>query len=222
MNKIRNRFSREEIKDIRGKLHKKEAVYNILKEKEQKTGLTKKEKNVLECIGQYFNKLNSDLSSLKKNRDNIIYDKEYRGKEDIEYLFNTINDKDHYEPIKIDQAFDGNCIKYESRGDKDDHLYLDEYLNIIRPYLRDIIDNNKALGEWKIQLVMRIVFVSSLDAAEIYIMHTKSDNIEFMTGTETDDVINELVKSFFRRYQERLETKIKGSGHIFKRVDLLE
>ena len=69
---------------------------------------------------------------------------------------------------------------------------------------------------------MRIVFVSSLDAAEIYIMHTKSDNIELMTGTETDDVINELVKSFFRRYQERLETKIKGSGHIFKRADLLE
>ena len=203
-------------------MHKKEAVYNILKEKEQKTGLTKKEKNVLERIGQYFNKLNSDLSSFKKNRDNIIYDKEYRGKEDIEYLFNTINDKDYYEPIKINQAFDDNCIKYESRGDKDDNLYLEDYLNIIRPYLRDIIDNNKALGEWKIQLVMRIVFVSSLDAAEIYIMHTKSDNIELMTGTETDDVINELVKSFFRRYQERLETKIKGSGHIFKRADLLE
>ena len=35
-NELRNSFSREEIKDIRGKLHKKEAVYNILKEKEQK------------------------------------------------------------------------------------------------------------------------------------------------------------------------------------------
>ena len=78
-NKLRNSFSWEEIKDIRGKLNKKEAVYNILKEKEQKTGLTKKEKKVLERIDEYFNKLNDDLSSLKRNRDNIIYDMESRG-----------------------------------------------------------------------------------------------------------------------------------------------
>ena len=100
-NELRNSFSRQEIKDIRGKLHKKEAVYNILKEKEQKTGLTKKEKKVLERIDEYFNKLNNDLSSLKRNRDNIIYDMEYRGIEDIECLFNIINDEDSYEPIKI-------------------------------------------------------------------------------------------------------------------------
>ena len=100
-NKLRNSFSWEEIKDIRGKLNKKEAVYNILKEKEQKTGLTKKEKKVLERIDEYFNKLNDDLSSLKRNRDNIIYDMEYRGIEDIECLFNIINDEDSYEPIKI-------------------------------------------------------------------------------------------------------------------------
>ena len=57
---------------------------------------------------------------------------------------------------------------------------------------------------------MRIIFVSSLDINEIHIMHTKSDNIELMSGTETNDVINELFKSFLRRYQEGLETKIKG------------
>ena len=78
-NELRNSFSREEIKDIRGKLHKKEAVYNILKEKEQKTGLSKKEKNVLERISEYFNKLNSDLSKLKRHRHNIIHDTEYKG-----------------------------------------------------------------------------------------------------------------------------------------------
>ena len=85
-----------------------------------------------------------------------------------------------------------------------------------------MIDNHKALGEWKIQLIMRIIFVSSLYINEIHIMHTKSDNMELMSGTETNGVINELFKSFLRRYQEGLETKMEGSGFIFERVDLLE
>ena len=85
-----------------------------------------------------------------------------------------------------------------------------------------MIDNHKALGEWKIQLIMRIIFVSSLYINEIHIMHTKNDNIELMSGTETNGVINELFKSFLRRYQEGLETKMEGSGFIFERVDLLE
>ena len=85
-----------------------------------------------------------------------------------------------------------------------------------------MIDNHKALGEWKIQLIMRIIFVFSLDINKIHIMRTKSDNIELMSGTQTNDVINKLFKSFLRRYQEGLETKMKGSSFIFERVDLLE
>ena len=43
-----------------------------------------------------------------------------------------------------------------------------------------------------------------------------------MNGIETNDAINELFNSFLRRYQEGLETKMKGSGYIFDKVDLLE
>ena len=48
-----------------------------------------------------------------------------------------------------------------------------------------MIDNHKSHSKLKIQIIMRIIFVSSLDANEIHIMHTKSDNIEIMNGTET-------------------------------------
>ena len=41
-NELRNNFSREEIKNIREKFHKKESVYKYLKEIEQKNSLTKK------------------------------------------------------------------------------------------------------------------------------------------------------------------------------------
>ena len=43
-----------------------------------------------------------------------------------------------------------------------------------------------------------------------------------MNGTDTNDAIIELIKSFTKRYQEGLETKMKGSSYIFERVDLLE
>ena len=62
-----------------------------------------------------------------------------------------------------------------------------------------MINNHKAHGELKIQLVMKINFISSLDN-EFCVMYTKSDNVKIMSGTETSDVINELFKSFFRRY----------------------
>ena len=53
-------------------------------------------------------------------------------------------------------------------------------------------------------------------------MHTKSDNTEIMNGIDTSDAINELIDSFMKRYQEGLETKMKGSSYIFERIDLLE
>ena len=91
----------------------------------------------------------------------------------------------------------------------------------MRLYLRDMINNYKAHGEWKIQLVMKIIFISSLDDNEFRVMQTKSGNVEIMSGTETSDAINELFKSYFRRYQEGLQTKMRGSSFIFERVDTL-
>ena len=85
-----------------------------------------------------------------------------------------------------------------------------------------MIDDYKSKGEWKTQLTMRIIFVSFIDKNETLVMHTKSDNIVIMSGSDTNDVINELFDSLFKRYQERLETKMKGSSYTFERFDLLE
>ena len=69
---------------------------------------------------------------------------------DIGHLFNEITKEEYYKPIEIKSAFDGNYIEYESKGDNNDNLSLEEYRNVIRPYLRDMIDNLKAHSEWKI------------------------------------------------------------------------
>ena len=69
---------------------------------------------------------------------------------------------------------------------------------------------------------MRTIFSSFIDANETRVMHTNSDNIEIISGIETSDAVNELLSSFIKRYQEGLETKMKGSSFIFERIDLLE
>ena len=75
----------------------------------------------------------------------------------------------------------------------------------------------KSEGEWKIQITMRIIFISFINQTQV--MHTKSDNVEIMNGTDTNEAINKLINSFMKRYQEGPETKTKGSSYMF---DLLE
>ena len=58
---------------------------------------------------------------------------------------------------------------------------------------------------------MTINFISSKDADEIRIMHTKSNNIEIMMGNETDEIVEDLFESLLRKYQEGLEEQMRGS-----------
>ena len=100
-------------------------------------------------------------------------------------------------------------------------LSTEEYLNKIKPYLSDIINNHKTQGEWKIQLKMAINIISSKDSDETRTMHTKSNNIEIMIGNKTDEVTKIFSESFLQRYQEGLEKSMKGSEFIFDSVDVL-
>ena len=129
-------------------------------------------------------------------------------------------------------------MKYESRGNKDKIVTISEYLDMIRPYVSNIIHDHKTQGEWrihsdntiikrktqtewKIQLAMAINFISSKPDSDETRSHTKSVNIEIMMGSWTDEVIEDLFKSLLERYQERLEESIRGSEFIFDGVDAL-
>ena len=58
---------------------------------------------------------------------------------------------------------DENNIEYKSRGDTNKTLSVEEYLNKIRPSLKDIINNLKKSNTCKIQLTIGNNFVSSID-----------------------------------------------------------
>ena len=71
---------------------------------------------------------------------------------------------------------------YESRGDTDKKLSPEQCLNMIKPYLSDLINENKTIktssNEWKIQRNMHINFVSSNDTGDIRTVFVWSDNEE--------------------------------------------
>ena len=46
-------------------------------------------------------------------------------------------EEDYYKPKIVSSFWNNNYIDYESNGDK--NVSLDEYLNKIKPYLKDII-----------------------------------------------------------------------------------
>ena len=52
-------------------------------------------------------------------------------------------------------------------------------------------------------------------------MHTKSDNKEFMNGSDTNEIIKELFRSLLQRYQENLQEKMRGSDFVFDGVNFL-
>ena len=106
---------------------------------------------------------------------------------------------------------------------------------MIKPYLSDLINKHKTHGsvryhsgnkswiektfsKWKIQLTMAINFK---DSDETQTMHTKSNNVEIMIGSNTDEIIKDLFKSFLQKYQEGLEELMRGSEFVYDSVDVL-
>ena len=68
---------------------------------------------------------------------------------------------------------------------------------------------------------MAINFISSKDSDETRTMHTKSINIEIMTGSETDEIIEHIFESSLQKYQEGLEESMRGSEFVYDSVDVL-
>ena len=61
-------------------------------------------------------------------------------------MFDLSIDEDYYKPIIASGAFNGSYIQYEREGDKGKNLPIKEYLNIIKPFLSDIINDHKTHG----------------------------------------------------------------------------
>ena len=155
----------------------------------------------------FSNKLDKKINNNNTNDDFI---------ENIRDLFSVLD----YEPVLIKSGFEGNYLEYMSNGNNS--LSFDEYLELIKPYLNDLINVYKTEGEWKLQLSAEISFVSQKPGSdETRVMYSRSFCEEIMSGSETEEIKEKLIKSLLQKYQDNLQNKMKGSDFIFNGVNYL-
>ena len=150
-------ISKKESKDI------KSTLYNIEKTKKISSKKTSK----------YLDKLDKRILELDKYQDYDNY--KYNGIKNIEDIFRITIDKDYNKPKLVNSGYKNNYIQYESKGDR--ILSIQENFSLIEKYLRELINQYKNQGEWKVQLTAEINFISLKPGSdEMCIMHIRSDS----------------------------------------------
>ena len=206
------------LRDILPKRYRKK-IKEKLCQIEIKENLSEAEK---EENDEYFRKLVRILNDKEKHSPYDCYDLAYYGIRDIENLFDKVSEEDYYKPILVKSSFKGNYKYYESRGDKEKGLWVRQYHNKITPHLYDLINGHRiARRVWKIQISICVNCISSKDTAETRTIYVWSNNKSIMWGSDTDDIIRELFRSFLHNYQEELKI-IKGSDFVFESVELMD
>ena len=125
-----------------------------------------------------FKKFDGDIDTVDyEDLDN--YDDNYNfADDDTHRKIGSIRVWYYYKPIRTDDGFVGrrnNYIEYKSKVDRCENLSPKEHLNMIRPYLRDLVNEHKPIdepndddddddtdrAEWKIQLSMQNSCIST-------------------------------------------------------------
>ena len=133
-NESRHKFSKSEINGIRRNLYEIENEKNLFESK-------------IKEIERNHTEFEENFSKTKKYYD--YDDTEYKGIRGAKYLFDLLTDEDYYKPLITNGTFNNSYIQYESKGNKEKILTPSEYLDMIRPYLIDVINDHKTQGEWR-------------------------------------------------------------------------
>ena len=204
------------IKDIRN-------LFRLQTLKKETTDITIKDKRNLFRLEKEIKEIEDRI--LRDIRNVFILKKENKAIKDIilttiRNLSDNEEEENNFKPVRVSNFWSDNYIEHESKGDRNKTLSVEEYLNKIRSYLKDLINNLKKSDTWKIQLTVANNFISSIDNDEEHVMHSKNDNLEIMIKDEADNVIEELFESFKNKYQNNLES-MRGSEFVFYCVNLL-
>ena len=162
---------------------------NKLDKKLNNTNVDNTNDDFIENIRDLFNnKLDKKINNYNNTNDDFI--------KNIRDLFSILD----YEPVLIKSGFEGNYLEYMSNGSNS--LSFNEYLELIKPYLNDLINVYKAKGEWKLQLSA----------------YTRSTSEEIIIGCKTEEVAENLIMQLLQKYQDNLQNKMKGSDFTFNGV----
>ena len=101
------------------------------------------------------------MKEIKEVLYDAIVNRDEKIEENKKILYDPRDDlfkpeEDHYKPVRIGNAFSSNFIEYKSHGDKDEALSIKDYLDEIKPYLSDIMNDHNTQDEWNIYSTISI------------------------------------------------------------------
>ena len=158
--------------------------------------LSCEEEKIIKNIKNFFRlKSEQNYTGIKDLRNLFRLEEETKQLK-IEYLeilriFLSMKKKIIINPRGVSNFQRNNYIKYESSNNKNKKLSVEEYLNKIGPYLKDI-NNLEESETLKIQPTIAINFVSCIDNDEEHVMNSKTDNIEILIYDKANEVIKKL------------------------------
>ena len=190
LNRLRNILPKKDRKEIKDKLYKIAHQINISEEEREKNE-------------EYFRKIVRILNNKEKYSLRHRDDFDYCGIRDVENLFDEDSEENYYKPILVKSYHQGNYKHYESNGDIEKKLLVNQYLDKIRPYLYDLINDHRiARRVWKMQINMHVNLISSEDTGETRTYYMWSDNVSIMQGKNTNDIIREILILFYITIKE--------------------
>ena len=179
-------------------------------------------KNITKINRSLKNKLLKKLKSISislkliyKNMISDYTDDNYATINDIEYIFDDIDD--YSTPVLTSSLFADGYQRYEFRGDKLRNMSVKSYLDKIIPYLRMLIDENKAY-EQKIQLDLGFNMVSISNSRKLTYFSC-SDNIICMPSSNTNEIVNRLLASFHKKFDDDLVLSRESSSFVYESVE---
>ena len=138
LSRLRDMLPKNDRKEIKDKLYKIEHERNLSEEEQEEND-------------EYLRKLVRILNNKEERGPNDRDDFDNFEVRDIENLFDKVNEEGYYKPILVKGSFNGNYKYNERTGDKEKELPVKQYLNMIMPYLYDLIkDHRIARRVWKI------------------------------------------------------------------------
>ena len=103
---------------------------------------------------------------------------------------------------------------------------------MIKPYLRDLINDHKLTaelthrasnndgerGEWKIQLVIQNNCISTKYFEETRNIYLASKPVKIFMGSDANDTIDSLFDTLLQRFQQEIETSNERGADLLMKV----
>ena len=106
---------------------------------------------------------------------------------------------------------------YTCRGDKERNMYINEYLEKIKPYLIVLI-NEKKTSSHKIQLDIATNLIHSTESDRIT-FYLKSKNIVCLPSDDSEDILNQLIDSLLEYFDDELMVCRTDSSYVFDSIE---